>query len=102
MATAKPRKRAEPRKRDRRIEIRTTEGERELIVKAVASSGTDLTEFVIRSATDAARRLLANRTHFVLSPEEEARWEAINAAPARDLPGLRRLMDRPSPFTKPV
>jgi hypothetical protein len=25
-------------------------------------------------------------------------WEAMSARPARDLPGLRRLMERPSPF----
>ena len=45
-----------------------------------------------------ARRLLADRTEFVLSREAADAWEAINRRPARDLPGLRALMERPSPF----
>ena len=45
-----------------------------------------------------SRRVLAARTEFVLSSEAQAAWEEINARPARDLPGLCKLMQRPSPF----
>lgn len=45
-----------------------------------------------------ARRVLADRTAFELDAEGQAAWEEINAGPARTLPGLRKLMDRPSPF----
>jgi hypothetical protein len=34
-----------------------------------------------------------------LDPAATEVWDALNARPARDLPGLRRLMERPSPFT---
>lgn len=64
----------------------------------MAAAGTTVAPFVRSSATTAARQVLADRTEFVLSPEAAAAWEAINALPARDLPGLRELMQRPSPF----
>jgi uncharacterized protein (DUF1778 family) len=78
--------------------VRTTVEERGLIDRAVTASGTDLTEFVITHLTIAARRVLADRVEFELGEEAERAWEEINQRPARDLPGLRALMERPSPF----
>lgn len=89
---------AETRRRDRRLDIRTTAEERDLINRAVAATGTDVTEFVVTHACDAARHLLADRTEFVLSPSASAAWDEINRRPARTLPGLAALMNRPSPF----
>ena len=86
------------RKRSRRLELRTTPDERELIDRAVEVTGTDLTEFVVVNAVEAAKRILADRDRFELDEHALKAWEAINARRARDLPGLRRLMDRPSPF----
>lgn len=88
----------EARRRSRRLELRTTPAERELIERAVAVADTDLTEFVVTNAVDAARRLLADRDQFELDTEALDEWERINAHRARDLPGLRRLMERPAPF----
>ena len=84
--------------RSERLEVRTTKDERALIDRAVAEQGTDLTEFVIANLTVAARRVLADRTQFALDEQAVERWEAVNRRRARDLPGLRRLMERPSPF----
>lgn len=86
------------RRRSRRLDVRTTPEERELIDRAVAATGTDLTDFVVSSASEAARRVLAERERFTLDADALEAWEEVNARPARDLPGLRRLMDRPSPF----
>jgi uncharacterized protein (DUF1778 family) len=86
------------RRRSRRLELRTTDEERALLDRAVAVTGTDLTEFVVGQASEAARRVLADRTSFVLEPAALKEWEAINARPARDLPGLRAFLNRPSPF----
>ncbi|MCY4481642.1 MAG: DUF1778 domain-containing protein [Spirochaetaceae bacterium] len=69
------------RRRNERIEVRATPEDRALIDRAAA-----------------ARQVLADRTDFVLSPEAAGAWDAINERPARDLPGLRLLMQRPSPF----
>lgn len=88
----------ETRRRSRRMDLRTTPEERELIDRAVEAIGSDLTEFVIANTVVAARRVLADRERFELDADAFAVWEKINARPARDLPGLRRLMRRPSPF----
>lgn len=87
------------RTRSERLEVRTTPEDRALIDRAVAASGTDLTDFVISNLTVASRRVLADRTEFVLDPEARAVWEEINRRRARSLTGLRELMARPSPFT---
>ncbi len=90
----------ESRRRSRRMELRTTPEERDLIDRALTVTGTDLTDFVVTHACDAARRVLADRDRFALDEKALQDWEALNARPARDLPGLRRLMQRPSPFSE--
>jgi len=87
------------RTRSQRLEVRTTPEDRALIDRAVAISGTDLTDFVVRNLTLASRRVLADRTTFALGPDALQAWERINERPARELSGLRDLMQRPSPFT---
>lgn len=88
------------RKRSRRLELRTTPEERELLERAVVATGTDLTDFVVSHASDAARRVLADRDRFELNLKAARVWEEINSRPAKDLPGLRQLMQRPSPFNE--
>lgn len=88
------------RRRNRRMDLRTTAEERELIDRAVVTSGTDLTDFVVTHAYQAAQRVLADRDHFELDDSALAEWDAINSRRARELPGLRRLMQRPSPFAE--
>lgn len=87
------------RNRSERIEVRATREDRALIDRAVAASGTDLTEFVLTNLTVAAHRVLADRSEFLLEPDALQAWEEINRRPARSLAGLRDLMARPSPFT---
>ncbi|MBS1847249.1 MAG: DUF1778 domain-containing protein [Actinobacteria bacterium] len=89
---------APTRTRTRRLELRTTEAERDLIDRAVAEQGTDLTSFVVANLTLAARRVLADRTTFHLDDDALRAWEAVNRRRARALPGLRQLVERPSPF----
>jgi uncharacterized protein (DUF1778 family) len=91
---------AEIRRRSKRLELRTTPEERDLIQRAAEVSGSDLTEFVLTHASDAARRILADRDRFHLDADALAAWEAVNARRARDLPGLRELMARSSPFAE--
>lgn len=86
------------RHRSSRLSLRTTPEERELMDRAAEVSGSDLTAFVISSTVTAARRVLADRDRFELDARALAAWEQINARPARNLPGLRRLMARSSPF----
>jgi uncharacterized protein (DUF1778 family) len=82
------------------MDLRTTPQERDLIDRAVAASDTDLTDFVVTQACNAARRVLADREVFELDDAALAAWESLNSRPPRDLAGLRRLIQRPSPFTE--
>ena len=58
----------------------------------------NLTGVAAVSAEDASGQVLADRTEFVLSPEDWEAWEALHDRPARDIPELRELMAKPSPF----
>lgn len=60
------------------MELRTTPAERDLIERAIAATGADLTEFVVINAVDAARRVLADRDPFELDEDAVAAWDAIN------------------------
>lgn len=84
--------------RDHRVEIRTTADEQRLLDQAAAVNGTTRSAFVLDHAIDAARRALADRTSFQLNGDALEAWEALNDRPARDLPGLRALFERPDPF----
>jgi len=86
------------RSRGERIEFRTTPQVRRLVERAVEASGSNLTAFAETSLVLAAQRVMADRERFVLSEQAAEEWDAINDRPARELPGLRRLMERPSPF----
>ena len=88
------------RTKSERLEVRTTQADRDLIDRAVAASDIDLTEFVVTNLRTAAHRVLADRTEFVLDADAQTIWETINSRPARTLAGLQTLMKRPSPFAK--
>jgi hypothetical protein len=44
--------------------------------------------------------VLADRTEFALDAEAAEAWEAVNRRRARELPGLRRVMERPVPIVE--
>ena len=59
--------------------------ERDVINQAVDSVRTDLTSFALSSLRDASRRVLADRSEFVLRDDQTAGWDRINETPARGL-----------------
>jgi uncharacterized protein (DUF1778 family) len=81
-----------------RIELRATEDDRDLLDRAAAALGTDRSSFLLSQGRLAAQRVLADRQHFLLDEGAQQEWERINSRPARSLPGLARLLERPSPF----
>ncbi len=85
-------------KKDQRFEFRTSSGDRELFARAADALGTPVSTFANEQLRIAALRVLADRTEFVLSPVETALWDELVERPVRDLPGVRALLDRPSPF----
>jgi uncharacterized protein (DUF1778 family) len=77
--------------RDRRLQLRATASEEELIKVAANRQGINVTEFIIRSACERAEQALAEQTRFVL---DDKQWKAFLAAldrPAKDKPRLRQL-----------
>jgi uncharacterized protein (DUF1778 family) len=85
-----------------RIELRASEQDRDLLDRAAAALGTDRSSFLLAQGRLAAQRVLADREHFVLDAAAQQEWERINSRPARTLPGLVRLLERPSPFGSPA
>jgi uncharacterized protein (DUF1778 family) len=86
------------RRKDDRLGLRLSIDERALISEAAAAADTTVTEFVLRSATDAAHRVLADRRTFVLAaPAWEALARALDREP-RSLPRLVELLGEPSVF----
>ena len=85
-----------------RIELRATEDDRDLLDRAATALGTDRSSFLLAQGRLAAQRVLADRDFFLLDADAQQEWERINSRPARSLPGLERLMDRPSPFVTPA
>jgi len=85
-------------KKDQRFEFRISTADRELFARAADAVGTPVSTFANEQLRIAALRVLADRTEFVLSPVEAALFDEMLERPARDLPGLRELLDRPSPF----
>ena len=81
-----------------RIELRASEADRELLDRAAAAIGTDRSSFLLNQGRLAAQRVLANREQFVLDQRGLEEWEHINNRPARELPGLIRLLQRSTPF----
>ena len=82
--------------RSSRLHFRVREEQKALLEEAAALSGRSLTEFVLTSAQSAANDILADRTRFVLPPEQ---WDAFAAAlerPPRELPRIAALLSEPS------
>lgn len=83
-----------------RLNVRATKNQEHLIRRAAEASDTTVTEFVLRTVTLEAERVLADRRWFIVN---DAQWTEFNRmldAPL-DLDTtakLRWLMDRPSPF----
>jgi uncharacterized protein (DUF1778 family) len=81
-----------------RIELRASQADRDLLDRAAAALSTDRSSFLLSQGRLAAQQVLADREHFVLDAAAQQEWERINSCPARVLPGLKRLLERPSPF----
>lgn len=95
-ATARPAStRTRPAKRAR-LDLRVSPEQKRLLEDAATATQRTTTEFVIQSAEIAARDVLADRTRFVLAPEQ---WTAFSTAIDREprvLPSLTALMSTPS------
>lgn len=85
--------------RDTTMQIRIASEDKEVIRRAAAQSGQDLSSFVLQHMRKVADEILAERTVFTMSDEQFDTFLSQLDSPARSLPGLKVLLDRPSPFS---
>jgi uncharacterized protein (DUF1778 family) len=72
-----------PRQRDQRLEARVTPGQKELIERAAHVQGPTVTDFVITTLQDAARKALEESTVWKLSQDQQKTFvEALMDPPA--------------------
>ena len=80
--------------RDARLEARVSAAQKSLLQQAAALSGRTLSEFVVASAQDAARRVIAEHESIRLSREEQLAF--VQALRGEDLfkrPGVAETLD---------
>ncbi len=84
--------------KDQRLSLRVSAAEKTALETASQSLNMTTSEFVLREAMSSAEEILADRSRFLLPPDQ---WEAFGArldgAP-RALPAIAELMSEPSPF----
>jgi uncharacterized protein (DUF1778 family) len=77
------------------MEFKTTEETKSLLSEAAVLAGVDLTAFVINSASDRARSVLAEHSMLKLNADEHARFMQVLANPPKPSDALRKLMEMP-------
>ena len=85
--------------RAERIEIRATLDHKASLEKAALLQDQTLSAFVLTASRDAASRVLGDQTRFMLPAKQMAAFHKALDAPARNLPGLKRLFAKPSVFS---
>ena len=86
--------------RAERIEIRATAELKISLEQAARLQDQSLSAFVLGASRDAAARVLGDQTRFMLTTTQMSALNKALDAPARELPGLKRLFDKPSVFAE--
>jgi len=79
-----------------RLDLRLSTEQKSLFEEAASATDRTMTEFVVQSAEVAAQEVLADRTRFVLAPEEWAAFSTAIDSEPRVLPRLAAFMTTPS------
>ena len=82
------------------LNLRIAASERGLIDRAAKASGKTRTDFILGAARRAAEEELLDRSIFVVSPANYAKFLAMLDAPAPPNERLRRTMQAPLPWSK--
>lgn len=85
-----------PETRTRRLNIRATARQAELIRLGAERKGVNVSSFVVTSACTEAEQALADQSLFTLEPQPWARFLAALDRPARRNKNLANLMAEPS------
>ncbi len=85
-------------RRTEKLDLRLTPEAKERISAAAAASNRSVTDFVVQSALDVAEETLADQRIFYLDAERFAAFQAALDAPPKELPALKRLLERKAPW----
>lgn len=83
----------------KRWDFRVSPDTDRLVRQAALTAERTLTDFVVDAAVVEAERLLADRTQFVLEPEQWQRFVELLDRSPQENPGLEKLFSKPSVFS---
>jgi uncharacterized protein (DUF1778 family) len=84
--------------KEKRLTIRATEPEKELLAQAAKARHTNVSRFILEASLDAANAVLVDQTEYRLPP---AQWEAFCRRlddPPKTVPALQQLFREDGPF----
>ena len=87
--------------RETKVQLRMRPLQKDVIARAAELKQTTMTNFMVEHAFNAAQQILADQTHFYLSPEKWDEFTAALDAPPSELPELRKLLTEPGIFDEP-
>jgi uncharacterized protein (DUF1778 family) len=79
-----------------RLHLRVDAAQKALLEAASQATGTNVSTFVLRVATEAAADVLADRRMFILDQQAWQVFDDALARPARDIAGLKELLGTPT------
>jgi uncharacterized protein (DUF1778 family) len=82
------------------LSVRLNKEERALLETASAQAQTNLSDFVRRKALEAAETVVLERRIVTIPAKDWQRFEAWANRPAREVPGLKELAERPPTWRK--
>ena len=82
------------------INVRIPTEQKTIIDNAAQLLGKSRTAFILELAVRHAEDILAEKTHFQLSPEQWDAFTALLDAPVQSNPALARLLNPPAPWDK--
>ena len=78
-----------------RMELKTTEDMKDLIVRAASLMGIDVTAFVLGPAAERAQQVIANQTAIQLSLDGQRRFAALAKQPPKPTAAMHALGNLP-------
>lgn len=81
-----------------RLALRVDQEKRRVITRAAKLAGQTVTQYVLALVWPDAQQRIADETRLRLSPRDWQRFRERLDEPPRDIPELRRLLERPSRF----
>ena len=84
--------------KETKVQLRMRPMQKDVIARAAELKQTTMTNFMVEQAFHAAQQVLADQTHFYLSPKKWDEFCAALDAPPRVLPRLRKLLTEPGVF----